>query len=208
MKEIDYKKKYLDLRAKMISSMDMAFRMGYEQGATDANQQALQQQVAAQQQAMMGGQPQDGQMQDGAPSDQAMEGQQQVDAQIPGGQDQMQPSVAMPQNEELDQYINELEGLVSKKEISPSDLRKSLEKIKNFSTNTKLAKSIGSKKFQPFKTVLPARASANMTSDDKRNLSMQEKVIEDIMKKWENEAPKTTSQAMQALGVEALTKGE
>ena len=207
---VDYKKKYLDIRAKMVTSMDMAFRMGYEKGGSDAAQQQMQmqQQQLQQQQAQMA--QMQGQGQD--PSQQGMDPGQDPsqDPSQQGAQDLSQNPNGMPgapQQEELDQYIGELESLVSKGEISAEDLKKSITKIKNFQSNTRLNKSLNAlKSNKQFK--LNPNASVNMTSNDKQNLSMQEKIVSEIMKKWENEAPKTTSQAMQALGVEVLTKGE
>jgi hypothetical protein len=168
MNGIDYKKKYMDLRAQMVSSMDLAFRMGYEQGSKEAQMQAAQQQAMAQQQ--MAAQQQPGQ---------------------PGaGQ---QPGQA----EELDQYIAELEGLVNKNEISQDDLKKSLDKIKTFQTFSKM---------KPIK--IGNIASANMGAQTKKELSMQEKVIEGIMLKWEKEAPNAASDILSAVSTEALTKKE
>jgi hypothetical protein len=189
---VDYKKKYLDLRAKMVSSMDAAFRMGYEKGASEAAQQQAQQQAQQMMAATQGGMVPGQDQSQAAPQEDA--GQQDMSAQ--GG----------PQPEELDQYISELENLVNKGEISSDDLKKSLDKIKNFQTNVRLTKSLKAIKSLPIK--FSAKASANLTANDKSNLSMQEKIVEDIMKKWESETTKTTSQAMQTLGVEALTKGE
>jgi hypothetical protein len=214
---IDYKKKYLDLRARMVSSMDLAFRMGYQQGAQEANQQAMQQQMQmqqAQQQQMMAMQGQTGQEQEGQPGE-PQPGQEEVVDQGqemgPGGPQEAQP--VGPQPEELDQYIGELESLVSKGELSADDLKKSIEKLKSFQVNVRLTKSLAAIKTpkslsnnRPMK--LNPRAAANLTHSDKSNLSMQERVISNIMKKWEDETPKVVSQAMQTLGTEALTKGE
>jgi hypothetical protein len=198
---VDYKKKYLDLRAQMVTSMDMAFRMGYQRGQFDAQQQQMiqQQQQQAAIEAQINAQAGAAPGQEGAPADQG--GAPAPDQGAPADQG-MQP--AEPQGEELDQYVSELENLVNKGEISADDLKKSIEKIKNFQSNVKLTKSL--RNMKPFK--LNPRAAANLTANDKKNLTMQEQVIDNIMKKWESEAPKTTSQAMQALGVEALTKGE
>lgn len=177
---VDYKKKYLDLRAKMVSSMDMAFRMGYEKGVMEATQQQMQQQIQMQQQQMMAAQPpQPSPGQEGAPQE-----AQEPQAEDSDGQSQ----------EELDRHIEELESLVNKNDLS-SDVKNSI---------AELTKSLS--KMKPLK--LNSQAIANLDSNDKKNLTVQEKLIENIMKKWEEESPKTTSQAMQALGIEAFTKGE
>lgn len=211
MKEpVDYKKKYQDLRARFVGSLDMAFRMGYEQGANEATMQAQAQQAQAAMQQAQNAQAQVGAMGGGAPQDdQAMmdadqaAGPQDPSMQAPGGisagQAGFQP--VPPQSEELDGYISELEGLVSKSEVAPEALKKSIEKIKNFQMNTKLAKSMKGLGFSK-------RAAKNLSPSAKKDLSLQEQVLDNIMAKWEKEAPRTVSDAMQVIGTEALSKKE
>jgi hypothetical protein len=202
---VDYKKKYQDLRGRFINSMDSAFRMGYEKGANDAKQEqaAMQMQQAQQMQAqqMQMGQQQGQPGQPGADEQAQMEQAQAEQAQ--GGDASAQPAQGQ---EELDQYIAELEGLVNKSDASPADLKKSLEKIKNFQTFAKM-----NSKFKPMNKSslsIPQQAAANLTAASKRELGLQEKIISDIMSKWELESSKSTSEAMQVLGTEALVKKE
>jgi hypothetical protein len=155
------------------------------------------QQQMQQMQMMSQGQQQVAEQQGGEQPQMDQEG-----AQEPVSPDQMgaAPEGGMPsaegseQPEEVDQYINELESLVNKGELSVDDLKKSIEKIKAF----KIRKS----------TKLSPRVSANLSANDKRSLSTQEMIIDGIMKKWETETSRTTDQAMRFLGTEALTKKE
>ena len=198
---VDYKKKYQDLRGRFINSMDSAFRMGYEKGSGDAQMQQMQQQQA--QQAQMQQQMQQAQMQGQDPGMAQDPNAQDPNAQDPNAQ-QAQGAQQQPgSQEELDQYISELEGLVNKSEIKSDDLKKSLEKIKTFQMMSKI-------KFKPMakSNSFAPQAAANLTGNAKRELSLQQKIIDDIMTKWEQEAPKSIGEAMQVLGTEALTKKE
>ena len=44
--KVDYKQKYEGLRSKYMNAIDVAFRLGVEEGARNAEMEALQQQVA------------------------------------------------------------------------------------------------------------------------------------------------------------------
>jgi len=48
---LDYKEKYLRIKARLIKAVDQSFRMGYEAGAKQAEMEFLQQKVAEQEQA-------------------------------------------------------------------------------------------------------------------------------------------------------------
>ena len=52
---IDWKNKYLELRRRFASSLDLAFRQGYEKGATDTQVSDMQQQMAQNAQMMRSG---------------------------------------------------------------------------------------------------------------------------------------------------------
>ncbi len=144
---LDYRAKYKEMRAQLIKSSDLAFRLGYEQGMKDAQVENMQMQMQqqaqqmAQQAAMMqGGQPgQEGQPmseeeaamqeQGGMPQDeQGME-------RAPMEEEQeMEPG----QGTELDNHINELESLVAKGEKpTVTDLRKAVEALSNVRKNQK-----------------------------------------------------------------------
>lgn len=192
----DYKTKYQDIRAKLKEATDVAFRLGYERGMKDGTQAAQMQQMAQQQQqqaAMMGGAPgqpgqpggdpsQDPSMQGGAPAeaggmppgmDDGSGGD--MGAEAPGAEE-MQDAGG---GSELDQHINELEGLVAKGE-KPSviDVRKAVEALAGI---RKSQKNAWSKKTEK---IIPA----------------QKKVVDSILAKWEKEAEKPSS------GLEAIIK--
>lgn len=179
----DYKTKYMDIRAKLKESTDVAYRLGYEQGMKDGTQaaqmQAMAQQQQMQQQAMMGGAPggapgaeggdpsQDPSMQGGGDMPQGMEGGD--PSQDPSAGGGAPPPEAMGDEgggSDLDQHINELQGLVSKGE-KPTvlEIRKAVTTIANI---RKIQKDQWTKKVAQ---VIPA----------------QKKLVDGILKKWEKE---------------------
>jgi hypothetical protein len=177
---MDYKAKYKEMRAQLIKSSDLAFRLGYEQGMKDAQVENMQmqmeqqaQQMAAQQAAMQDGQPgQEGQLmseeeaamqeeQGGMPQDeQGMEPQEMEQDQ------EMEPG----QMTELDSHINELESLVQKGE-KPSvvELRKKVTDLSNLRKSQK----------------------AKIRSNKPQVASAQKKLVDGILKKWESESKMT-----------------
>jgi hypothetical protein len=189
---MDYKAKYKEMRAQLIKSSDLAFRLGYEQGMKDAQVENMQMQMEqqaqqmAQQAAMMqGGQPgQEGQPmseeeaamqeQGGAPQDeQGMEQAQMEEEQ------EMEPG----QGTELDNHINELESLVAKGEKpTVTDLRKAVEALSNVRKNQK-AKMKANK---------PAVATA------------QKKLVDNILGKWERESKMTAENLEELIATEGL----
>jgi hypothetical protein len=172
MAKPDYKVKYLDLRAKLLESTDVSYRLGYEDGLKEgqqaAQQQQMEQQMMEQQQAAaMGGAMPPG-AEGGAPPPPGMEGEmppEEMGAQMPqaGGEEDMGEA----EGSELDQHIGELESMVQKGEKPlVSDLRKAVESL---STLRKSQKAKKSQKVQ-------------------RVVSSQKSLVDNIMKKWENES--------------------
>ncbi len=191
---VDYKKKYMDLRARFVEALDIAFRTGYEQGANETQVQnmAQQAQMQAQQAAMMQGQM------GGAPG-----------MEQPTGTPDQQP-VPEAGGDEMDAAIAELEGLVNKKEPSIDDMKKSLESIKNNRMHQKLQKATkeaGKKMAQPPKP-LSLSYKVNLPEESKQAVSMQSKIVDDILNKWEQEAQNSAKDITSVLGTEALTKKE
>lgn len=189
----DWKMKYMEMRSKLKEATDVAYRLGYERGMKDGTQQAqmqsMQQQMQAQQQAMMGGQPgqpgapggdpsQDPGMQGGAPGmppgadDGSQDPQMAAGAPEAGAEDAASGS-------ELDNHINELQSLVAKGE-KPSvvDIRKVVSALAGI---RKSQKDTWSKKTE-------------------KTVSAQKKVVDSILKKWEEQAKQPSS------GIEALIK--
>jgi type II secretory pathway pseudopilin PulG len=105
MKNQDYKIKYADLKLKFHDAVDVAFRLGFEQGAQSAQMQQAQQQA------------QDAQMQQQQMAQmQAQGGQPGQDPNAPPGQDTNNPGSPDGSGSEMDQHINTLESMVSKQD--------------------------------------------------------------------------------------------
>lgn len=188
---IDYKKKYMDLRARFVESLDVAYRNGYEQGYNDKEKESAQQQ---QQMAMqqMGAMPQMG----GSPD----QGQEQP------AEDQAQQQGAAG-GSELDQAIAELEGLVSKAEgPSVEPLKKSMDKLKHIRMHAQLNANI--KKAGRANAPFSRSFVANLSHDDKASVVKQEQILSDIMNKWEQEVHDSSAKIAQIANTEALTKKE
>ena len=200
MKNQNYRLKYQDLKLKFHDCLDVSFRLGFEAGAQQAQvQQAQQQQADAQaaQQAAMGQQP--GQLgQEGEPSGDS--------GQL--GQD----------GSEMDQHINTLESMLgSAKPGSPeqANLQKSLDGFKAFQSSMKQTyelrksekaiKAIGKAMKTPF--TLSKSATKNMSEPAKKALSMQEQIVEELMKSMDDEQAKTSEAITKTLNFEQLLKG-
>lgn len=223
--DINYKVKYQELKAKYMSSVDMAFRLGFEEGSKQATQDAAQQQqMQAEEQAnaMGGGQPPGGEdpsaAAPGDPQSAAMPGGA-TPAQAP------QPAVPMQESEhpdgtELDQHISKLESMLSKSELDPTEraaMQKSLQGIRSFRQNqlqaielkksamaiSGIAKALHKPAFK-----LGVQATQNMSSNAKQAVNMQEKIVTDIMQKWEQEEKSAGKGILAQLGIEGLTKKE
>lgn len=231
--EVNYKKKYMELKAKFMESVEMAFRLGFEDGAKQSQQdQAMQQQQQMEQQqaAMNGAVP--GQEQN--PSDPngggSVPGQDQG-ATMPAGpgmgiqQGGPAPQGAQPMKEsehpdgsELEQHIAKLESMISKTEdLDVGDLKKAIGDLRTLQKAQKeqielrksamaipaIAKALHTPKFK-----IGVQASHNMNSTAKAAVTMQHKIVNDIMAKWENEEKNASKDILSQLNVEGLTKKE
>lgn len=204
MSETNWKAKYLDLRQKFMNAVDTSFRIGYEQGAKEAQAQAqadmaAQAQAQAQQAAQMGGQPGE-EGGEGAPGEEQPQGGEQSGGQAPGGS-------------ELDQHIATLESMVQKSEFTAEDmasLKKSMESLKA-AQQAKQAqaaiKSIAKALNRPNKvfTMSPA-AKANLSSQAKAAVSAQEQIVSDVMKSWEEEEKRAGKGILEVLASEGIIK--
>lgn len=166
---VDYKMKYLDLRAKFMKTADRMYRLGKEDGLKEGQMQAQQEQaqMQAQQEAMMNGQPQiDPETGQPIPPQ---------EGQMPPMEGGEMPQEEMPQEEmmgdeqasELDQRIGELESLVAKGEKPKiTDLRKVILEL------SELRKSQNKLKPNHKKVVV----------------SKQKELVNNVLKKWEEQA--------------------
>ncbi|CAM6004806.1 unnamed protein product [Sphagnum balticum] len=171
-----------------MNDLDMAFRLGFEQGGQQAQQdQMAQEQAQAQeiQAAAAGAQP--GQPGEGAP------GQEQ-----PGAEGQ--PPSEHPEGSELDQHIAKLESMIAKPASDPKEmgqeLGKSLEDLRKLAKSWKdksdlrksqaaiagIAKALHKPAFK-----LSKQASINLNENAKQAVSMQHKIVSDVMAKMEAE---------------------
>lgn len=174
---VDYKMKYLDLRAKFMKTSERMYRLGKEDGLKEGQMQAQQQQAeqAAQQEAMMNGQPQiDPETGEPIPPEmggQPMEGEIPQEGMEGMPQEGMEGEMSEGEGTELDQRIGELEQLVAKGEKPKvTDLRKVIIEL------AELRKS--QKQLKP--------------NHKKVVVSKQKDLVDNMLKKWEDEANKTS----------------
>lgn len=215
--EVNWKQKYTELKAKYMESVDMAFRLGFEQGAQQASQDAAMQQAqAAQDQAQMAQQgPPGGQGPTGRPEDdQSFTDQQDVPPNVPAGPgrgiEPMQES-ENPAGSELDQHISALEQMINKSEdLSVDEIKKHINDLKHFMEMKKSAAAIPeiAKALHKPSFKIGVQASHNLTSAAKSAVTMQERIVSDIMQKWEAEEKRASKDILSQLNIEGLTKRE
>jgi hypothetical protein len=227
--DVNWRKKYEEIKAKWMSTVDVAFRLGFEEGSKQASQDAAQQQQAQaqEQQAAMGGgmgggQPGGDAMQENGPSQPGDD----QSAPMPGGatpKQAPQPAVPMAESEhpdgsELDQHIAKLEGMLSKTEdFDINDLMKTVNDLRSMQKSHKeqlelkksqqaisgIAKALHKPTFK-----IGVQAQHNLTSSAKQAVNMQEKIVTDIMQKWEQEENRAGTDILAQLGILNLTKKE
>jgi hypothetical protein len=232
--EVNYKQKYLELRQKYMNSVDVAFRLGFEEGAKQSQLDNAGQQMAqaqAEKEASAGaaaapgqppkennnsapGTPDQGSGPDksGSPSIQPkpVEG---APAAKPDGSPMKESE--NPAGSELDQHIAKLESMIQKSENPAEDLKKSLDELKELSKNLKFQAEL-KKSAEAIPAIAKAlhkpqfkfgvQAQHNLTSTAKSALSMHHKIVGDIMEKWEKEESKAGKDILSVLGIEGATK--
>lgn len=222
--DIDWKKKYQELKSKFMESVDMAFRLGFEQGKQQAGQdQAMQAQNQAN--SMPGG-ANGGESPDPTQANGPTQPGDDQSSPMPGGatpNEPPNPAVPMAESEhpdgsELDQHISKLESMLGKSEdLDLNDLKKTVDDLKSLQKSYKeqlnlkksaqaisgIAKALHKPAFK-----ISQQAQHNLNSNAKQSLSMQEKIVNDIMKKMEQEESRASKNILAQLGVEGLTKGE
>lgn len=195
MPEINWKSKYTELKAKYMSDVDTAYRLGIEQGAVMAQQQQMQEQQA-QEQAMAEQQAQGQPGQEGAPQE--------------GGE--QAPASEHPQGSELDQHIATLEGMMGKAELTPEDLKtmkKSFDDLKfgiEMKKSDRAVKSIAKSLKSPVKAPMRKSAESNLSDKQKSALSMQEKIVSDIMSQWDQQETNLTKSISDIIAGAGLKK--
>jgi hypothetical protein len=218
--QLNYKSKYLELRSKYINDLDTAFRLGVEEGMKSAQQQQAmdaqaqtQEAEMAQAQAMGAGQPGE---EDGQPGEQSS-GEQPGESGQPGMESQPEQGQSQPgmegQPSELDQHIGKLEGMLGQN--TDPEIQKSLNEIKNLRKAEKFAlemkkseKAIAgiAKALHKPGFKLNALAQHNLSDSAKKSVSMQHKIVSDIMEKWEKEENNASKDITKILNIENLIK--
>lgn len=196
--EINYKSKYLELRSKYINDVDVAFRLGFEQGLN----QAKQEQALSAQEQMAAAEQQNSEQQ----------GQEE-----PSQEEQQQQQQEMQEQEnagsELDQHIGNLEqALQGSKdpEVQKSlkaliDLRKK-EKFELQMKKSDLAVKEISKALHKPSFKMSTQAQHNMNDNAKKAVTLQHKIVNDIMKAWEKEETRASNDIKNILNIENLIK--
>jgi hypothetical protein len=198
----DYKAKYNDLKMKYLNTVDLSWRLGYEQGLKDAQTEQAQQQ----------------QMQSDAMNQQTAGAQPGEESAVPGTEEksEAQPPVSQNPNgdDELGQHIEKLESMLGKAEITPfelQDLKKTLNDIRSLQVSINLTKSMESiknvkmgklNKSQAFSP----RAIANLPEQSKKALTLQEKIVADVFTKWAKDESQASSAISSILNVDGITK--
>jgi hypothetical protein len=185
--QINYKQKYMELKQKFMESVDTAFALGFEQGQVQAQQDQMMQQ---QQQALEAEQNAQQGFGEGHGAEGSPAGEEQQ-ANPNGGDMPQEPDSQNPAGSELDQHIEKLESMVSKSEVQPAELMSFLQDLRKSAADAKQAaelkksavaiKGIAKALHKPaFK--IGQQASHNMNSNAKAAVTMQHKIVNDIMK--------------------------
>jgi hypothetical protein len=231
MKGIDYKQKYQALKARFVQAVQQSFQMGYEKGFNEGSMDQQMQQLQAQQEAEALAAQQGQEGEEGGPFEEGGDPSQQESDQPPQGAPGQQDADAGldPQMQaaddaglqagmsELEAGLQELESLISKSEgnIDKQDLaalltalRPSVRRLTEYKTSTTLRKSLagGMKHLKRANKAVRKHSKgfqANVTENGKKSLSMQEKIVADLMKSWEKEE----SQAINEILNTAKTEG-
>lgn len=213
--QVNYKQKYEDLKAKYMADVDTAFRLGFEQGAVQGQQDAMMAQQAAEQeaQAAQQGQPGTGNGAEGSPA-----GAEQMENPNGGGIQDI-PDSENPAGSEFDQHIAKLESMVAKSDTAPADLVKAVTELQSLRKSMKES-AIHAREMKKSAQAIPAiakalhkpafklgkQASHNMSSNAKTAVGMQERIVTDIMKSWEDEEKRAASGINKILDLEGLIK--
>lgn len=233
MSEVNWKLKYAELKAKYMSAVDMAFRLGVEEGMKQSQlDQAAQQQADAQAQqgAMAGGDPNDpsaqSQNNNSAPGtpDQGEGPDKSGAPSVQPGAVQAEPMADSehPEGSELDQHIATLEGMLKKHEdgilgFDSDTVQKSIDGLKQMKfammqkselkksamAIPKIAQALHKPQFK-----FGVNASHNLSSTAKASVNMHQKIVSEVMNKWEAEEKRASKDIMSVLNVDGIVKGE
>jgi len=193
MGNVDYKKKYMELRSVLMNVIDQVYRAGYQQGSKDAQVDSLMQQnqqLMAQMSGMMGG------MMGGEPRVEEEGGPMAPEDQAGQFMDSAADAHEQQGTSELEQGIAELESELSKKEADKEHtanllaaINRSLGKLKEAQELKKSAAHI-KKMREANKRVqtLSIGYKHNLSKTHKKAVNKQQEIVEKILKKWESES--------------------
>jgi hypothetical protein len=229
--EVNYKQKYQELKSKYMNAVDVAFRLGFEEGSKQSQMDQANQQMqdaAAAQQAPGAAGEDPSQNNNGAPGtpNQGAAGADKSGAPSiqPNPVEAVPPASPTgapmkesehPEGSELDQHIAKLEGMLAKSEEPNEDLKKSLDELKEIRNGmlfreemkksteaiSEIAKAMHKPQFK-----FGVQASHNLNHSAKASVTMQHKIVNNIMEKWEKEEAKGHKDILSALSVEGITK--
>lgn len=200
-----FKAKYLELRSRYMNDVDIAFRLGFEQGAQQAQQQSALDAQAKNRE--MG--HQHGIEKLSSPTTES--GSQELK---PEGGESPDTGMQQPdQGSELDQHINKLQGMLGSSE--DPEIKKSLDAILSIRKSEKfaldmkksesaiagIAKALHKPAFK-----MGVQAQHNMDTNAKQALTLQHKIVDDVFKAWQTEQDKGSKDILQILDVENVTK--
>lgn len=198
---INWKLKYQQLKLQFMESVDVAYRLGIENGMLQAQNEAAQQQKMQAQQN-----PQDqqsfGDNYQGSPA-----GEEQM-----GNPNAQNTHAAKEQpfsdQSELDKHITELESMLSKSELSHTDLKKVVDDLKKAQDLKKSSQAISgiSKALHTPAFKISTQAQHNMSDNSKKALTMQHKIVQDIMAKWDASENLTSNKITDILSIEGILK--
>jgi len=184
MKSVDYKQKYLNMRNKMVSNMQRAYQLGYVKGAQDQEQESLMMEMQAQQNPQIDPNT-------GLPIDPGQMGQE-----LPG----QQMAAVQGQGDELDNSLDELEGMMSKseKDIDHDKIKELLSNIRIKGDNLKNSAML--KSSDPKKLKLPIMkdrvrkigAMKNLSDQKKAAVTAQARLVEGAMDKFKGSSMEKT----------------
>jgi hypothetical protein len=233
--EINWKQKYQELKSKYMNAVDMAFRLGVEEGLKQgqldsANQQLAQASAQQQDQAAAGG-AEGADPSAGGGAGGKLPGAKQNNngaAGVPdqgNGQDkagapsiQPNPVSENPEGSELDQHIQKLESMIAKSEqFDVKDLKETINDLKSLQKSQKeqlelrksqMAISGIAKAMHKPQFKFGVQATHNLSSTAKAAVTMQHEIVQDVFKKWEEEEKKASKDILSTLNIEGIVKGE
>lgn len=235
--EINWRQKYQELKAKYMNAVDMAFRLGVEEGMKQGQLDNAQQQLAQSQEQNVAaaggaaGQPPGGAASPGKPNNNGAPGTPDQGAgadksgapsiqpnPVEGAQPAPMAESEHPEGSELDQHISKLEAMIAKSEdLDVTDLKEAVNGLKELQKSQKelseLKKSAMAipaiaRALHKTQFKFGVQAAHNLNSTAKATVSLHHDIVNDVFKSWEKEEQKASKDILSTLSIEGITKGE